>query len=98
MISGSLDHLLFEKHSQMTEEQILRVVRGIASGMCHLHKHNIVHRDLAARNILLTATGVPKISVFLFFPLFSLILSLKFRISLQTWLNLLFLCFVYLFD
>jgi len=46
----------------------MQLVRGIAAGMLHLHKHNIVHRDLAARNILLTASGHPKISVrFAFF-------------------------------
>jgi serine/threonine protein kinase len=60
--SGSLDQL-FENHPQWSEEQIMGILRGIAAGMCHLHKHNIIHRDLAARNILLTGNNVPKISV-----------------------------------
>jgi serine/threonine protein kinase len=42
---------------------MVTLIRGIAAGMLHLHKHNIIHRDLAARNILLTSSGEPKISV-----------------------------------
>jgi serine/threonine protein kinase len=60
---GSLDKLLFDSDQPLKEEEKLNFVKGIARGMLHLHKHNIIHRDLAARNILLTETGVPKISV-----------------------------------
>jgi serine/threonine protein kinase len=48
---------------KLSEEQKIELIQGIAAGMFHLHKHNIVHRDLAARNILLTESGQPKISV-----------------------------------
>jgi serine/threonine protein kinase len=58
-----LDKHLFDSNKQISEEQKIEWIRGIAAGMYHLHKHNIVHRDLAARNILLTANGEPKISV-----------------------------------
>jgi serine/threonine protein kinase len=51
----------------LSEEHKIRLLQGIAAGMLHLHKHNIVHRDLAARNILLTGSGDPKISVFSLF-------------------------------
>jgi serine/threonine protein kinase len=61
---GSLDTLLFDSNTKLSDEQKLRLVRGIAAGMLHLHEHNIVHRDLAARNILLTGSGDPKISDF----------------------------------
>jgi serine/threonine protein kinase len=64
MITGSLDKLLFDSIEELPEGYKVRLVRGIATGMYHLHKHNIIHRDLAARNILLTAGGEPKISVF----------------------------------
>jgi len=40
------------------------LVKGIAAGMHHLHRENIVHRDLAARNILLDELGTAKISDF----------------------------------
>jgi tRNA A-37 threonylcarbamoyl transferase component Bud32 len=59
-----LDKLLFDSNTKLTEEQKMKLVQGIASGMFHLHKYKLVHRDLAARNILLTSGGEPKISVF----------------------------------
>jgi serine/threonine protein kinase len=49
---GSLDLLLFDKSKPMTPDYQFRLILGIARGMLHLHKNNIVHRDLAARNIL----------------------------------------------
>jgi serine/threonine protein kinase len=71
---GSLDKLLYDSNVKLSEEDKFRLIQGIASGMLHLHKHNIVHRDLAARNILLTESRQPKISVlFLFCVCFSLI-------------------------
>ncbi len=48
--SGSLDKLVAKtKLDQQTE---LKIIKGTALGMLHLHKNNIIHRDLAARNIL----------------------------------------------
>ncbi len=58
---GSLDNILFEREILSVEKQ-LELLLGIARGILHLHKNNIVHRDLAARNILLHR-GEPKISV-----------------------------------
>jgi serine/threonine protein kinase len=46
---------------------MISLARGIASGMYHLHRHNIIHRDLATRNVLLTHSsgeGEPKITDF----------------------------------
>jgi len=60
-----LDKLLFSQNNlPLTTERKLELVSGIARGLLHLHKHNIIHRNLAARNVLLTDTGVPKISEF----------------------------------
>jgi predicted Ser/Thr protein kinase len=61
---GSLDSWLFDSEDTIPEEHKMKLIRGIAAGMLHLHKYNVVHRDLAARNILLTASGDPKISDF----------------------------------
>jgi serine/threonine protein kinase len=61
---GSLDKLLFENDNLMQDNDMIALVKGIATGILHLHKHNIIHRDLAARNVLLTASGEPKISDF----------------------------------
>jgi serine/threonine protein kinase len=60
---GSLDKLLFDSHQVISNQRKMELIQGIARGIFHLHKHNIVHRDLAARNILLSASGDPKISV-----------------------------------
>jgi serine/threonine protein kinase len=62
--------VLFDSDGELEDEQKIRLIQGIAAGMLHLHKHNIIHRDLAARNILLTANGDPKISVLSFFVFF----------------------------
>jgi serine/threonine protein kinase len=62
--TGSLDKLLYDSNEKLSNERKLELIEGIALGMYHLHKHNIVHCDLAARNILLTGSEKPKISVF----------------------------------
>jgi serine/threonine protein kinase len=61
---------------KLSEEYKIRLIKGIAAGMFHLHRYNIVHRDLAARNILLSKNGDPRISV-LFVFLFHLIGSFQ---------------------
>eukprot|EP00027_Filamoeba_sp_ATCC50430_P014974 CAMPEP_0168571928 /NCGR_PEP_ID=MMETSP0413-20121227/17640_1 /TAXON_ID=136452 /ORGANISM="Filamoeba nolandi, Strain NC-AS-23-1" /LENGTH=293 /DNA_ID=CAMNT_0008604899 /DNA_START=154 /DNA_END=1035 /DNA_ORIENTATION=- len=65
MEKGSLyQYLRTEEGKNMKNDQMLSIIRGIASGMFHLASEGIVHRDLAARNILLSAGLVPKISDF----------------------------------
>lgn len=54
---GSLDKMLYESSTVLSTDQILEIVYGIAKGMYHLHKNNIVHRDLAARNILVSCSS-----------------------------------------
>jgi len=63
---GSLDKLLFDlpDGQTITNKRKMELIQGIARGMLHLHKHNIIHRDLAARNILLDGNEEPKISDF----------------------------------
>ena len=41
--------------------EALNIVRGIARGLEHAHRHNIVHRDIKPSNVILTTEGVPKI-------------------------------------
>jgi serine/threonine protein kinase len=50
--TGSLDHLVKNEISMQTK---IKYLSGIAKGIYHLHKNNIIHRDLAARNILVSA-------------------------------------------
>ncbi len=51
---GSLDALLFDKHTSPPMSQKIEWIKAICNGVLHLHSNNIVHRDLAARNILLS--------------------------------------------
>eukprot|EP01117_Protostelium_nocturnum_P019591 TRINITY_DN8537_c0_g1_i1.p1 TRINITY_DN8537_c0_g1~~TRINITY_DN8537_c0_g1_i1.p1 ORF type:complete len:438 (-),score=79.51 TRINITY_DN8537_c0_g1_i1:140-1453(-) len=42
----------------------LRMIRGVALGMIHLHAEGVIHRDLALRNVLLDKHLEPKVSDF----------------------------------
>ena len=60
---GSMYDLL-QSDEQLTGEMMLMMLKGICSGMAHLHEENVVHRDLAARNVLLDHNLVPKLGDF----------------------------------
>jgi len=49
---GSLDKLLYDTSKDITNTYKMSLIKGIAMGMDHLHKANILHKDLASRNIL----------------------------------------------
>eukprot|EP01116_Phalansterium_solitarium_P020070 TRINITY_DN5813_c1_g1_i1.p1 TRINITY_DN5813_c1_g1~~TRINITY_DN5813_c1_g1_i1.p1 ORF type:complete len:635 (-),score=207.00 TRINITY_DN5813_c1_g1_i1:169-2073(-) len=63
---GSLDKMLKEasKKGPLPNDVVLKIIRGVARGMNHLHFENIIHRDLAARNVLMSESFDPKISDF----------------------------------
>jgi len=46
------------------EEDVLRLVRGIANGLAYLHDQSILHCDLKSDNILLSSTDEPLIADF----------------------------------
>ena len=48
---GSLDKWVYSE-KPMDSSVKFKIIKGIAVGMFHLHKNNVVHRDLAVRNIL----------------------------------------------
>mmetsp|Transcript_26848 Transcript_26848/g.37810 ORF Transcript_26848/g.37810 Transcript_26848/m.37810 type:complete len:834 (-) Transcript_26848:52-2553(-) len=64
MANGNLWDMLQQPSFQFTNKLKVKVIKGIAEGMCHLAQEKIVHRDLAARNILLDETFEPRISDF----------------------------------
>ena len=60
--NGSLDNIIYKQN--LDRKKIFDIIKQIANGMLHIHKHDIVHCDLAARNILLTSSFHAKISDF----------------------------------
>jgi len=60
--NGSLDNIIYKQN--LDRKKIFNIIKQIANGMLHIHKHDIVHCDLAARNILLTSSFHAKISDF----------------------------------
>ncbi|KAL6063114.1 Tyrosine-protein kinase receptor [Balamuthia mandrillaris] len=59
-----LDFLKSQEAANLNHKDLLRIAKGIAAGMQHLHAEQIVHCDLSARNILLTETLEAKVADF----------------------------------
>ncbi|XP_065322701.1 uncharacterized protein LOC135929892 isoform X2 [Gordionus sp. m RMFG-2023] len=65
--NGDLKSYLIKAKNFDSDCSILKMygfAMGIANGMAHLAKHEIIHRDLAARNVLLGDNLVPKVCDF----------------------------------
>lgn len=63
---GQLLEWVLDKHSEqtLTWEQKTRIIKGVAAGLAHAHRHGIIHRDVRPRNIVLAAGGVVKLGNF----------------------------------
>jgi serine/threonine protein kinase len=57
---------LLDKHSEqaLTWDDKTRIIKGVASGLAHAHKHGIIHRDVRPRNIVIAPGGVVKLGNF----------------------------------
>ena len=64
MENGSLDTFLRLNESKLKIEQLVKMLRDVASGMKYLSEMNYIHRDLAARNILVNKDLVCKVADF----------------------------------
>lgn len=56
--ANSLEEALDRAPKGLSEEEVLRWMRGIAAGVAHLHDNGIVHRDLKPGNIFLDGETV----------------------------------------
>jgi hypothetical protein len=64
LVEGSTLATHLAVHGPLPEDELVSIVRGIASGLAHAHAGGVVHRDLKPANILLTPSGTPKIADF----------------------------------
>jgi serine/threonine protein kinase len=63
---GQLLEWLLDKHSEpaLTWADKARIIRGVAAGLAHAHKHGVIHRDVRPRNIVVAPGGVVKLGNF----------------------------------
>jgi serine/threonine protein kinase len=64
VMSGGSLHSILSEFGSLDEEVIAVYTRQILEGLTYLHKRHIIHRDIKGANILITNTGVVKLSDF----------------------------------
>ena len=57
---------MLDKHSEraLTWDEKARIIKGVAAGLAHAHKHGVIHRDVRPRNIVIAPGGVVKLGNF----------------------------------
>lgn len=63
---GQLLEWLLDKGSEraLTWNEKTGIIRGVAAGLAHAHKHGVIHRDVRPRNIVIAPGGVVKLANF----------------------------------
>jgi serine/threonine-protein kinase len=60
-----LEVLLGEQRERLlTWEEKTQIIKGVAVGLAHAHRHGVIHRDIRPRNIVLGPRGVVKLGNF----------------------------------
>src|SRR5262245_44123282 len=57
---------LLDKHSEraLTWDEKTRIIKGVAAGLAHAHKHGVIHRDVRPRNIVIAPGGAVRLGNF----------------------------------
>jgi serine/threonine protein kinase len=57
---------VLDKHSErkLTWDEKTQIIKGVAAGLAHAHKHGVIHRDVRPRNIVVAPGGVVKLANF----------------------------------
>ena len=63
---GQILEWLLDKHCEraLTWDQKTQIIKGVAAGLAHAHKHGVIHRDIRPRNIAVGPRGVVKVGNF----------------------------------
>jgi serine/threonine protein kinase len=63
---GQILEWLLDKHCErsLTWEAKTQIIKGVAAGLGHAHRHGVIHRDIRPRNIAVGPGGVVKLGNF----------------------------------
>jgi serine/threonine protein kinase len=63
---GQILEWLLDEHGEqaLTWDQKTQIIKGVASGLAHAHRHGVIHRDIRPRNIAIGPHGVVKLGNF----------------------------------
>jgi hypothetical protein len=63
---GQLLEVLLGEHREqtLTWEEKTQIIKGLAGGLAHAHRHGVIHRDVRPRNIVVGPRGVVKLGNF----------------------------------
>lgn len=62
--SETLENLITTKNISQDSHTLNQLLKQLLEGLAYIHYNGIIHRDIKPGNILISATGVPKISDF----------------------------------
>jgi serine/threonine protein kinase len=63
---GQILEWLLDKHCEqgLTWDEKAQIIKGVAAGLAHAHRHGVIHRDVRPRNIAVGPRGVVKLGNF----------------------------------